>query len=94
VSAKGLWCDILCSPFHSFGTLCEDEGYYKMANKEFRYTAIDISEHNILMLMRELETGEKVKPKSGDGDYLHRAAAVRGPTDAQVWQPAKSAVQI
>lgn len=93
MSAKGLWCDILCSPYHSFGTLCEDEGYYKVANKEFRYTAIDISERNILALMHELEV-EKVKPKGGDGDRLHRAAAARGPTDAQVWQPAKSAEQI
>jgi hypothetical protein len=82
VCAKGLWCDILCSPFHSFGTLCEDEGFYKTANKEFRYTAVDISERNILALMHELDTEKEMMPK--ETDRLYRAAAARGPTDAEV----------
>ena len=82
MAARGLWCDILCSPFHSFGTLCEDSKYYQKANKEFKYTALDISERNVLDLAQELNSGTRAV--LGDGGDGHRAFAARGPTDIKV----------
>ena len=81
VAAKGLWCDILSSPYHCFGILCEDKAYYEKTNKEFKYTAVDIAERNVLSLMHELDSGSQNEPNAGK---LHRAAAARGPTDAEV----------
>lgn len=83
VTARGLWCDILCGPYHSFGTLCEDTKYYQRANKEFKYTSVDISERNVLDLSEELNAGRaSILDGSSAG---HRALAARGPTDLKAW---------
>jgi dynein assembly factor 3, axonemal len=81
VSARGLWCDILSGPFHSFGTLCDNPKYYQRTNKEFKYTALDISEHNILALHQELHSGGS---QLADVQPVRRAQAARGPTDMKV----------
>jgi Domain of unknown function (DUF4471) len=80
VQATGLWSDVLCSPYHSFGTACEDVKYFEKSNKEFKYTAVDISERNVLALLHELRTGQQPH----DGGKLHRSTLARGPTDMQV----------
>ena len=82
VSAKGLWCDVLCSPYHSFGTLCEDAAYHAQANREFKFTAVDVSERNVLAALHELQAGAAYGGAGADAP--HRAAAARGPTDVEV----------
>lgn len=49
VSAFGYWGDILNSPYHAFGTVADDPGLFKVANKQFTYTAVDVAEHNLLV---------------------------------------------
>ncbi len=49
VSAWGLWCDALNSPYHAFGTLAEDSAFYRVSNKQFVRTAVDIAEHNVMV---------------------------------------------
>ena len=49
VSAFGFWGDILDSPYHCFGTMADDPELFKQTNKQFTHTAVDVSEHNILV---------------------------------------------
>lgn len=49
VSAWGLWCDALNSPYHALGTLAEDPAFYRVSNKQFVRTAVDIAEHNVMV---------------------------------------------
>lgn len=49
VSAFGYWGDVLNSPYHCFGTVANDPGLFKVANKQFIHTAVDVAEHNILV---------------------------------------------
>jgi Domain of unknown function (DUF4471) len=81
VQATGLWIDVLNSPYHSFGTECEDASYFQKSNKEYKYTAIDVSERNVLAMLHELRTGQQLKSDAGE---LHRSDLARGPTNAEV----------
>ena len=47
VSAWGFWADVLNSPYHAFGTACEQPEFYRITNKQFVRTAVDVAEHNI-----------------------------------------------
>lgn len=49
VSAWGYWGDILNSPYHCFGTVAEEDGFFKVSNKQFCRTAVDVAEHNIMV---------------------------------------------
>lgn len=49
VAAWGYWGDCLNSPYHCWGTVCEDPGFLKFSNKQFVRTAVDIAEHNVLV---------------------------------------------
>lgn len=49
VSAFGYWGDVLNSPFHAFGTIANDPGLFKVTNKQFMHTAVDVAEHNLLV---------------------------------------------
>lgn len=49
VSAWGYWGDILNSPYHCFGTVSEDPSLFKISNKQFGRTAVDVAEHNVLV---------------------------------------------
>jgi hypothetical protein len=40
------WCDIPARHTTPFGMLCENPGFTLKASKEFKRTAVDISEHN------------------------------------------------
>ena len=47
VSAWGFWGDILNSPYHSFGTACDERSLFKISNKQHTHTAIDVAEYNV-----------------------------------------------
>lgn len=47
VSAWGYWGDILNSPYHSFGTACEEESLFKISNKQHTHTAVDVAQYNV-----------------------------------------------
>ena len=49
VNAWGYWGDILNSPYHCFGTVSEDPSLFKITNKQFGRTAVDVAEHNVLV---------------------------------------------
>ncbi|KAG2424086.1 hypothetical protein HXX76_014762 [Chlamydomonas incerta] len=78
VSAWGFWGDVLNSPYHCFGTACEERGFYTITNKQFVRTAVDVAEHNIMALLHELRTGQRLA--LGEGQEAHRAKVARGPT--------------
>lgn len=52
VSAFGFWGDILNSPYHAFGTVADDPALFKLVNKQFSHTALDVAEHNVLVSRR------------------------------------------
>eukprot|EP00201_Polytomella_parva_P020331 CAMPEP_0175046950 /NCGR_PEP_ID=MMETSP0052_2-20121109/5320_1 /TAXON_ID=51329 ORGANISM="Polytomella parva, Strain SAG 63-3" /NCGR_SAMPLE_ID=MMETSP0052_2 /ASSEMBLY_ACC=CAM_ASM_000194 /LENGTH=1015 /DNA_ID=CAMNT_0016310763 /DNA_START=40 /DNA_END=3087 /DNA_ORIENTATION=- len=62
VTARGFWGDITISPFHAFGTVCEEPSFFKTVNKQLTHTAVDIAEYNIMSLIREVRVGDP-KPK-------------------------------
>lgn len=78
--AKGLWCDILCSPYHSFGVVTENKELLDVSNKQYKHTAVDISRHNLHSLLREVR-GEAQGTVS---ESLEGAKPSRGPTTAEV----------
>lgn len=47
VSAWGFWGDILNSPYHSFGTACDEKSLFKISNKQHTHTALDVAEYNV-----------------------------------------------
>jgi dynein assembly factor 3 len=49
VSAFGFWADILNGPYHAFGTVADDARLFKVTNKQFVHTAVDVTEHNLLV---------------------------------------------
>lgn len=49
MSAYGYWGDILNSPYHAFGTVADDPELFRLVNKQFSHTAVDVAEHNILV---------------------------------------------
>jgi len=49
VSAYGYWGDVLNSPFHAFGTVADDPKLFKVTNKQFCHTALDVAEHNVMV---------------------------------------------
>lgn len=49
VSAWGFWGDILNSPFHSFGTACEERIFFKISNKQFVHTSVAVAEYNVMV---------------------------------------------
>lgn len=50
VAAYGYWGDVLNSPYHCFGTIAEDPGLFKITNKQFTHTAVDVAEYNIMVI--------------------------------------------
>ena len=46
------------SPYISYGVECEDKSYFKTQNKEFISNSEMISQHNMISLLSELQTGE------------------------------------
>jgi hypothetical protein len=49
VSAFGFWGDILNGPYHAFGTVADDPRLFKITNKQFVHTTVDVAEHNLLV---------------------------------------------
>jgi hypothetical protein len=49
VSAFGFWADILNGPYHAFGTVADDARLFKVTNKQFVHTAVDVAERNLLV---------------------------------------------
>lgn len=47
MSAWGYWGDILNSPFHSFGTACDERSFFKISNKQFVHTSVAVAEYNV-----------------------------------------------
>ena len=47
VSAWGYWGDLLNSPYHAFGSACEELSFFASSNKQFSRTAVDVAEHNV-----------------------------------------------
>ncbi|KAF6252475.1 hypothetical protein COO60DRAFT_1672301 [Scenedesmus sp. NREL 46B-D3] len=54
VSAYGFWGDVLNGPYHAFGTLADDPRLFKVTNKQFVHTSVDVAEHNLLGFMQRL----------------------------------------
>ncbi|CAG9462293.1 unnamed protein product [Pedinophyceae sp. YPF-701] len=79
VVAKGFWGDVLSGPFHCYGTVCEEPGYYKIANRQWTRTAVDVAEHNVVALLHELRTGGKYEA-AREGQELPVARKAEGPT--------------
>eukprot|EP00798_Chlamydomonas_sp_ICE-L_P019012 gene19012-25603_t len=77
VSAWGFWGDQLNSSYHSFGTVCEEDSFYKYSNKQWVHHAVDIAEHNITALIHELRTGERYSLPNEEATH---AKLARGPT--------------
>lgn len=78
--ATGLWCDILCSPYHCLGVSTEDSTLLEVSNKQFKHTAVDVARHNVHAFLRELR-GEA---KAVVAESLSGAKPSRGPTTAEV----------
>eukprot|EP00775_Hariotina_reticulata_P004584 gene4584-4838_t len=55
VSAFGYWGDVLNSPLHAFGTVADDPLLFKVANKQFTHTALDVAEHNVMQIIKTLQ---------------------------------------
>ena len=51
VSAWGFWGDILNSPYHCFGTACEDPALFRVSNQRFVHTSVDVAEHNVEVIV-------------------------------------------
>ncbi|GLI70938.1 hypothetical protein VaNZ11_016033 [Volvox africanus] len=81
VSAWGFWADILNGPYHCFGTLTEETSFYKVTNKQYSRTAVDVAEHNVASLLHELRTGEQLTLAAGS--EAPRAKVARGPTSLE-----------
>lgn len=63
VQAKGYWGDILNSPYHCYGTHSEDDSMFKVTNKQFEHTAMDVAELNVLVrVCMELDCMHVCKP--------------------------------
>ncbi|GIL80632.1 hypothetical protein Vretimale_9197 [Volvox reticuliferus] len=81
VSAWGFWADVLNGPYHCFGTLTEEPSFYKVTNKQYSRTAVDVAEHNVASLLHELRTGERLTLAAGS--EAPRAKVARGPTSLE-----------
>lgn len=80
VSARGFWADILNSPFHAFGVRTEARGFYKITNKQFTRSSVDVAEYNVGALLHELRYGARyAAPEEGALPVAPKAA---GPTTA------------
>jgi hypothetical protein len=80
VTARGLWCDILCSPYHAFGTASENQSLLAVSNRQFKHTAVDVSRLNLLALLAELRGASSTEELPA-----HKPA--RGPTSIEVCHP-------
>jgi dynein assembly factor 3 len=60
VSTRGLYCDLLCSPYLTLGVDCAETFLFKKANKQHVKTACDIAEFNLTALWHELYHAEKL----------------------------------
>jgi len=49
VSAYGYWGDVINPPYHAFGTTSSDPALFKVVNKQFSHTAVDVAEHNVMV---------------------------------------------
>lgn len=74
VTAKGFWGDIVNSPYHCFGTICEEPRFFETNNGLYTSTAVDVAEHNVRSFVRELrgcvpgdggQPGVQAGPKGG-----------------------------
>lgn len=79
VVARGLWCDIVCSPYHTFGVTSEESSLLEVSNKQFKHTAVEIARHNVHAFLRELRGEEKATMAAS----LSGAKPSRGPTTAE-----------
>jgi len=57
-SFAGYWGDIVVSPYIAFGIECDDEEFFKRANKQFVSNSEAITKHNLTTLLYELQTGK------------------------------------
>ena len=80
VVATGVWCDILCSPYHSLGVTTEHAALLEVSNKQYKHTAVDVARHNVHALLRELRGEGKASVECS----LRGAKPSRGPTTAEV----------
>lgn len=75
VAAWGFWADILNSPYHCFGTACDDASYYRVSNKQFMRTGYDVAEYNVMV--RELWAAlVRVHGVRGTSCCMHQRAAM------------------
>ncbi|KAF6026422.1 DNAAF3 [Bugula neritina] len=58
---RGYWGDIVVSPYIAFGIECDDEEFFKRANKQFVSNSEAITKHNLTTLLYELQTGKAYK---------------------------------
>lgn len=54
VSAYGYWGEIINPPYHAFGTTSSDHALFKVVNKQFSHTAVDVAEHNVMVSSGEV----------------------------------------
>ncbi len=47
VAAWGYWGEVLNPPYAALGLACEEPAFYKVANKQYTRTAVDIAQHNV-----------------------------------------------
>jgi hypothetical protein len=46
VSAWGYWGEVVNPPYHGLGTTSEEPAFFKVANKQYTRTAVDVAQHN------------------------------------------------
>eukprot|EP00873_Tetraselmis_striata_P008924 jgi/Tetstr1/429188/TSEL_019141.t1 len=88
VSATGYWGDIISSPYHSFGTICEEPKFFKITNKQYTHTAVDVAQFNVTGFLQELRTGEVAKV--AEDEEAPRAEASRGVTNQEMMDKAQN----
>ena len=61
VEVRGLWNDILLSPYLTLGIECDDISWYERRQEQQMKTAVDICEYNLNSIIYEYETGCKYR---------------------------------
>ncbi|WIA35130.1 hypothetical protein OEZ86_003610 [Tetradesmus obliquus] len=83
VSAFGFWADILNGPYHAFGTVADDARLFKITNKQFVHTAVDVAEHNLLPSAANSQQQQlQQQQQQQQDDELARLAALEAATTA------------
>jgi hypothetical protein len=102
VLKRGFWGDCVNSPYIAFGVEANEPSLFKKSNKTHVHNAQDVSEYNMISLLQELASGERVTTKeravelgaTGITGEIHVSAETAAEKAVEAADAAKAAVAV